>query len=90
MSFNSGNIAIKICYTAYFFNRKRFQFSEKYLYLHCVFHGIRFKVSNEDWLSVKMAFFYAFNIWIKVNANTVKSITFVLFYNPTKLKNVQT
>ena len=21
------------------------------LYLHCVFHGIRFKVSNEDWLS---------------------------------------
>jgi hypothetical protein len=27
------------------------------LYLHCVFHGIRFKVNNEDWLSVKMAFF---------------------------------
>ena len=26
----------------------------------------------------------------KNNANTVKSITFVLFYNPTKLKNVQT
>ena len=24
----------------------------KCLYLHCVFHGIRFKVSNEDWLSV--------------------------------------
>ena len=21
------------------------------LYLHCVFHGIRFKVNNEDWLS---------------------------------------
>ena len=23
----------------------------KALYLHCVFHGIRFKVNNEDWLS---------------------------------------
>ena len=29
----------------------------KSLYLHRVFHGIRFKVNNEDWLSVKMAFF---------------------------------
>ena len=29
----------------------------KALYLHCVFHGIRFKVNNEDWLSVKIAFF---------------------------------
>ena len=27
------------------------------LYLHRVFHGIRFKVNNEDWLSVRMAFF---------------------------------
>ena len=32
----------------------------KCLYLHCVFHGIRFKVNNEDWLSVKMAFFLSF------------------------------
>ncbi len=24
----------------------------KSVYLHCVFHGIRFKVNNEDWLSV--------------------------------------
>ncbi len=24
---------------------------KKPLYLYCVFHGIRFKVSNEDWLS---------------------------------------
>ncbi len=23
----------------------------KALYLYCVFHGIRFKVNNEDWLS---------------------------------------
>ncbi|MBE6302137.1 MAG: hypothetical protein E7085_09875 [Parabacteroides distasonis] len=30
----------------------------KYLYLHCVFHGIRFKVNNEDWLSVRIAFFF--------------------------------
>ena len=29
----------------------------KPLYLHCVFHGIRFKVNNEDWLSVRIAFF---------------------------------
>ena len=28
----------------------------KFIYLHCVFHGIRFKV-NEDWLSVRIAFF---------------------------------
>ena len=27
------------------------------LYLHRVFHGIRFKVNNEDWLSVRIAFF---------------------------------
>ena len=28
----------------------------KHLYLHCVFHGIRFKVNNEDWLSVMDGF----------------------------------
>ena len=28
----------------------------KAVYLHCVFHGIRFKV-NEDWESVKIPFF---------------------------------
>ena len=37
----------------------------KFIYLHCVFHGIRFKVNNEDWLSVRMAFF-CFNIWHKM------------------------
>ena len=31
----------------------------KYLYLQRVFHGIRFKVNNENWLSVRMAFFCA-------------------------------
>ena len=30
----------------------------KCLYLHCVFHGIRFKVSNEDWLSGDNLFFF--------------------------------
>ena len=30
----------------------------KCLPLHCVFHGIRFKV-NEDWESGKIPFFYA-------------------------------
>gem|GEM_PF-4412105 len=29
----------------------------KSLYLHCVFHGIRFKVNNEDWLSVTDSLF---------------------------------
>jgi hypothetical protein len=29
----------------------------KALYLHCVFHGIRFKVNNEDWLSVMDSLF---------------------------------
>ncbi|OUO05996.1 hypothetical protein B5F96_05650 [Parabacteroides johnsonii] len=29
----------------------------KCLYLHCVFHGIRFKVNNEDWLSVTDSLF---------------------------------
>ena len=29
----------------------------KCLYLHCVFHGIRFKVNNEDWLSVMDSLF---------------------------------
>ena len=30
----------------------------KPLYLHCVFHGIRFKVNNEDWLSVIDSLFF--------------------------------
>ena len=29
----------------------------KVVYLHCVFHGIRFKV-NEDWESGKIPFFF--------------------------------
>ena len=29
----------------------------KSLYLHCVFHGIRLKVNNEDWLSVMDSLF---------------------------------
>ena len=32
----------------------------KHLYLHCVFHGIRFKVSNEDWLSGDNLFFFIY------------------------------
>ena len=32
----------------------------KPLYLHCVFHGIRFKVNNEDWLSVTDSLFLCF------------------------------
>ncbi len=30
----------------------------KAIYLHCVFHGIRFKVNNEDWLSVMDSLFF--------------------------------
>ncbi len=40
----------------------------KFIYLHCVFHGIRFKVNNEDWLSVRIAFFvllfWVYNIFL--------------------------
>ena len=32
----------------------------KPLYLHCVFHGIRFKVNNEDWLSVMDSLFFVY------------------------------
>ena len=34
----------------------------KAVYLHCVFHGIRFKV-NEDWVSVTdtLLFFFVYN-----------------------------
>ena len=36
----------------------------KPLYLHCVFHGIRFKVNNEDWLSVMDSLFLFICVWI--------------------------
>ncbi len=32
------------------------------IYLHCVFHGIRFKVNNEDWLSVMDDLFFFINL----------------------------
>ena len=34
----------------------------KPLYLHCVFHGIRFKVNNEDWLSVMDGLFCVYKV----------------------------
>ena len=34
----------------------------KAIYLHCVFHGIRFKVNNEDWLSVTDSLFFCFEM----------------------------
>ena len=40
------------------FSRKFVLYNIKCIYLHRVFHGIRFKVNNEDWLSVKMAIFF--------------------------------
>ena len=33
----------------------------KFIYLHCVFHGIRFKVNNEDWLSGRAHPFFGHN-----------------------------
>ncbi len=44
------------------FSRKFVLYNIKSLYLHRVFHGIRFKVNNEDWLSVKMAFFFLWRL----------------------------
>ncbi len=37
----------------------------KPLYLHCVFHGIRFKVNNEDWLSVMDSLFCVYFLTIR-------------------------
>ncbi len=37
----------------------------KPLYLHCVFHGIRFKVNNEDWLSVMDSLFCVYTSPLK-------------------------
>ncbi len=49
----------------------------RFLYLHCVFHGIRFKVNNEDWLSVRMAI-SVFNIG-----------TFIKYYKISQLIHTQ-
>ena len=38
----------------------------KPLYLHCVFHGIRFKVNNEDWLSVMDSHFCVYRVLLKM------------------------
>ena len=35
----------------------------KVVYLHCVFHGIRFKV-NEDWVSVIDTLLFFMYIWL--------------------------
>ena len=32
-------------------DEKNMLYNINYIYLHCVFHGIRFKVNNGDWLS---------------------------------------
>ena len=38
------------------------------LSLHCVFHGIRFKVNNEDWLSGRQPFLF----YIGLKSNSLK------------------
>ena len=40
------------------------------LYLHCVFHGIRFKVNNEDWLSVTDSLFLYRGMNTRIFENT--------------------
>ena len=49
----------------------------KPLYLHCVFHGIRFKVNNEDWLSVMDSLFYFIKVSIFVSVEKGLSLYFV-------------
>ena len=46
----------------------------KVVYLHCVFHGIRFKV-NEDWESGKIPFFF-----YVPNEEEMKNISFCFFF----------
>ena len=48
----------------------------KVVYLHCVFHGIRFKV-NEDWESGKIPFFFYVPIR---SGNEENFFLFFLFY----------
>ncbi len=56
----------------------------KPLYLHCVFHGIRFKVNNEDWLSVKMAFF------IFCQLDFPETIIFIFAFDKIHISNFST
>ena len=51
-----------------------------FIYSYRVFHGIRFKVNNEDWQSVKMAFFY-----IDLCLHNAQEEYFPLFYSHNKL-----
>ena len=45
----------------------------KPLPLHCVFHGIRFKV-NEDWESGKIPFFYVYFLCLFLDKRTEEHI----------------
>ena len=42
-------------------------YNTKDVSLHCVFHGIRFKV-NEDWVSVIDTLLFLYNMSIKIRA----------------------
>ncbi len=45
------HLLVKLCKTFDFSSQRVCFITHKCLYLHRVFHGIRFKVNNEDWLS---------------------------------------
>ncbi len=55
----------------------------KALNLHCVFHGIRFKVNNEDWLSVMDSLFFAPYLLLNTSHNVSYLIHFLIltFYS---------
>ena len=50
----------------------------KVVYLHCVFHGIRFKV-NEDWESGKIPFFFYVYDTIKIKGDVLKTSPLFLY-----------
>ena len=52
----------------------------KVVYLHCVFHGIRFKV-NEDWVSGKIPFFFF------IYFHQFSLCIFIIFLLPEQKKN---
>ena len=51
----------------------------KVVYLHCVFHGIRFKV-NEDWESGKIPFFFFTPNEAKMKKNVFCYLFIMMFF----------
>jgi hypothetical protein len=49
--FSDISFLVKKCYNSEEKQQNMFYNIKNHISLYCVFHGIRFKVNNEDWLS---------------------------------------